>query len=60
VDFFGTPDSAGRYWLDKLCGTDEVRKMIVAGESAAAIKASWQGDVEVFKEQRKPYLLYEE
>jgi uncharacterized protein YbbC (DUF1343 family) len=60
VDFFGTPDSQGRYWLDKLCGTDEVRKMIVAGESAAAIKASWQGDVEAFKEQRKPYLLYEE
>ena len=60
VDFFGTPDSQGRYWLDKLCGTDEVRKMIVAGESAAAIKASWQGDVEAFREQRKPYLLYAE
>jgi len=60
VDFFGTPDKEGRYWLDKLCGTDEVRRMIEAGESAEAIKASWQGDVEAFKAQRKPYLLYEE
>ena len=60
VDFFGTPDKQGRYWLDKLCGTDDVRKRIEAGESAEAIKASWQGDIEAFKEQRKPYLLYEE
>ena len=60
VDFFGTPDKSGRYWLDKLCGTDEVRTMIVAGESAEAIKASWQEDIEAFREQRKPYLLYEE
>jgi len=60
VDFFGTPDKEGRYWLDKLCGTDAVRKMIVAGESAEAIKASWQADIDAFKEQRRPYLLYEE
>ena len=60
VDFFGVPDKEGRYWLDKLCGTDAVRKMIVAGESAEAIKASWQGDIDAFKAQRRPYLLYEE
>lgn len=60
VDFFGVPDKSGRYWLDKLCGTDEVRKMIVAGESAEAIEAGWQSDVEAFREQRRPYLLYEE
>lgn len=60
VDFFGTPDKSGRYWLDKLCGTDAVRTMIVAGESAGAIKASWQADIEAFKAQRRPYLLYEE
>ena len=60
VDFFGTPDKSGRYWLDKLCGTDAVRTMIVAGETAEAIKASWQMDIEAFREQRKPYLLYEE
>jgi len=60
VDFFGTLDSEGRYWLDKLCGTDAVRSMIEAGESAEAIKASWQEDIEAFREQRRPYLLYEE
>lgn len=60
VDFFGTPDKSGRYWLDKLIGTDAVRKMIVEGATAEAIRASWQGDVEAFREQRKPYLLYEE
>lgn len=60
VDFFGTPDKSGRYWLDKLCGTDAVRTMIVAGESAEAIKAGWQADIEAFKAQRRPYLLYQE
>ena len=60
VDFFGTPDKSGRYWLDKLIGTDAVRKMIVEGATAEAIKASWQGDVEAFREQRRPYLLYGE
>lgn len=60
VDFFGTPDKSGRYWLDKLCGTDEVRRMIVAGETAEAIEASWQADIEAFRAQRRPYLLYEE
>ena len=60
VDFFGKPDKSGQYWLDKLCGTDEVRTMIVAGETAESIKASWQADIEAFKAQRRPYLLYEE
>ena len=60
LDFFGAPDQAGRYWLDLLCGTDAVRNMIVDGETAEAIKASWQADVEAFREQRRPYLLYEE
>ena len=60
VNFFGVPDKAGRYWLDLLCGTDAVRRMIVEGATAEAIKASWQGDVEAFREQRRPYLLYEE
>lgn len=43
-----------------LTGVDYVREMIVAGKDAAQIKARWADDVEKFKEQRKPYLLYEE
>ena len=58
--FFGEPDEKGIYWLDKLCGTDSVRKMIAEGISADRIKASWQPEIEAFKEQRRPYLLYEE
>ena len=60
VNFFGVPDKAGRYWLDLLFGTDAVRRMIVEGATAEAIEASWHADVEAFREQRRPYLLYEE
>jgi hypothetical protein len=34
--------------------------MIVEGKDAGEIKAMWKDDVEKFKVQRKPYLLYEE
>lgn len=60
VSFWGTPDDQGRYWIDKLAGTDEVRKQIDAGKNAAEIKAGWQAEIEAFQEQRRPYLLYEE
>ena len=59
-DFFGTPDAKGRYWLDLLSGSDDMRKRIMAGDTAEEIKASWKDDVEAFKKQRKPYLLYKE
>ena len=60
ISFFGSPDGDGHYWIDYLCGTDRVRLMIEEGRSAEEISASWQEDVEAFKEQRRPYLLYEE
>lgn len=60
VFYFGVPDSKGRYWIDKLCGTDRVRLMIENGQSAEEIKASWQEDIERFTEMRRPYLLYAE
>ena len=47
-------------FFELLVGTDYVRRMIVQGCSADEIKARWQGDVERFKTQRKPYLLYED
>lgn len=34
--------------------------MIMEGKSADEIKAMWKDDVENFKTQRKPYLLYAE
>jgi len=34
--------------------------MVEAGNTAEEIKASWQEDIQSFKELRKPYLLYSE
>ena len=47
-------------FFEKLIGVDWVRPMIEQGKSAAEIQARWQPDVEQFKKDRKPYLLYEE
>ena len=47
-------------FFDLLMGTTRVRQLIAEGKSADEIKATWQADVELFKAQRKPYLLYEE
>lgn len=49
-----------RPFFELLVGTDSVRKMIMEGKSADEIKATWKDDVERFKVQRKPYLLYQE
>lgn len=46
--------------FEKLIGVDYVRTMIEQGCTANEIRARWQQDVEQFKAQRKPYLLYEE
>ena len=41
-------------------GTTRIRELIAQGKSADEIKATWKADVELFKVQRKPYLLYDE
>ena len=50
------------FWkgFERLAGNADIRKMIEEGKTDAEIKASWADDVKKFKEQRKPYLLYEE
>ncbi len=50
--------SNGRYWIDLLSGSDTLRKGIEAGASVEEIKQNWQDDLNAFKKQRKPYLLY--
>jgi len=47
-------------FFELLIGTEKVREMIAQGYDAEAIKATWAGDVEKFRSQRKPYLLYAE
>ena len=48
-----------RPFFELLIGNDSIRKMIKEGKSADEIKATWQDDVQKFREQRKPYLLYD-
>lgn len=49
-----------RSFFELLIGDKDVRKMIKEGKTAAEIKATWADDVESFKHQRRPYLLYAE
>ena len=58
--FWGSADGNGQYWIDNLSGSSELRLMIEDGATAEEIKASWQEDIAAFREQRRPYLLYEE
>lgn len=46
------------HWIDRLLGTDEVRKAIDQGVAVPDIVAKWQGGLRAFEERRKPYLLY--
>ncbi len=45
-------------FFDKLAGTDQLRKDILAGKSETQIRNSWQTDLAGYKEMRKKYLLY--
>lgn len=47
-------------WIDKLAGTDELRKQILAGKTEQEIKNSWQKDLENFQKIRKKYVIYED
>lgn len=47
-------------FIDKLAGTDELRKQVLEGKTEAQIKQSWQKDLEAYKQIRKKYLLYED
>lgn len=49
-----------RGFFEKLIGRGDIRGMIESGMDADAIKATWAADVEAFRQQRRPYLLYQE
>lgn len=46
--------------FDALAGQRYVREAILEGKTADEIRSMWAGDVEKFKAQRRPYLLYPE
>ncbi|MEP0357579.1 MAG: DUF1343 domain-containing protein [Paraglaciecola sp.] len=47
-------------FMDKLAGTNKLRIAIENGQTFQQIRDSWQADLQRFKLQRKPYLLYDE
>ena len=44
--------------FERLSKTSSLRQQILEGTPPTAIRASWQPDLDVFKQQRKKYLLY--
>jgi len=53
LEFFNAPN-----FMDKLAGTDELRKQMEQGWTKAQIRHSWQRGLYKFRQQRQPYLLY--
>ena len=47
-------------WFDLLAGNSKLRMQIVQGLSEEEIRASWQSELDQYKEMRKKYLLYPE
>lgn len=46
-------------FFNKLAGTDELMKQIKSGMTEDEIRDTWLTDIELFKNRRRPYLLYE-
>ena len=47
-------------FIDKLAGTDDLKKQIIEGKSEAEIRASWEPALTKYKAIRKKYLLYDD
>ncbi|UKJ06510.1 exo-beta-N-acetylmuramidase NamZ domain-containing protein [Solitalea lacus] len=45
-------------FFDKLAGTDQLRKQLIAGKTESEIRKSWEPALTQYKEMRKKYLLY--
>jgi len=45
-------------FFDKLAGGPSFRKALIRRQSAAAVRAAWQKDIDEFRMRRAPYLLY--
>ncbi len=47
-------------YFNTLAGTDQLRKQIEAGWNEEQIRASWDEELEQYKEKRRKYLIYDE
>lgn len=62
VDFYKESADKDKFFndfFDKLAGTDQLRKQVIAGKTADEIVKSWQPALDTYKAMRKKYLLYE-
>ena len=46
------------HFIDKLAGTDALRKQIESGKTDKEIRATWQPGLDAFKKIRAKYLIY--
>ena len=62
IHAFKTMNQPGFFlpFMDKLAGTDKLRKQIDAGWSEEKIRESWEPGLEKYRQTRKKYLLYPE
>lgn len=56
--FFDMSQSKQMGNFDKLAGTENLRKQIIAGASEEEIRKSWEPGLGNYKDMRKKYLLY--
>lgn len=57
-DHFAWRKDGNEYWIDKLTGSDRIRKMLDAGVSARKIAEEWEEELKDFRTLRARYLLY--
>jgi uncharacterized protein YbbC (DUF1343 family) len=60
--YHSAPDKSKFFndFINRLAGTDRLRKMIEAGKTEEEIRGSWQEELAAYKQKRKKYLLYED
>jgi uncharacterized protein YbbC (DUF1343 family) len=61
IDFYKNSTQQDKFFnnfFEKLAGTSELRKQIIAGKTEAEIRASWEPALANYKTLRKKYLLY--
>lgn len=56
---FPDKDKFFNSFFEKLAGSTSLKQQIIEGKSEKEIRASWQKDLNHFKEIRKKYLIYE-
>ena len=63
LDFYKESPNKEKFFtpfFDKLAGTDQLRKQIIAQKSIDEIRISWEPALSSYKQMRKKYLLYAE